>query len=235
MAPITQFDECVYAFIESGGLGMNVTVPFKNLAYQLAHIRSEQTQLAQAANCLKFKDGVIYANNFDGAGLINDLCRNYHFDLRGTSVLIMGAGGAVQGVLAPLLAQKPREVVIANRTLKRAQELAKEFQPFGTVSGCGFSDIPKHAFDFIIHATSAGHDDNLPAIPDYVFSSQSVCYDLSYGKAALPFLKLAKSHGVKWVLDGLGMLVEQAALSFQFWRGVLPETANVLKKLKKEG
>jgi len=232
LAPIRGFNHSVHEFIKEQGLGLNVTVPFKNLAYQLAHIRSEQAQLAQAANCLKFVEGVIYADNFDGLGLVRDITHNHNLRLQQSTILIIGAGGATQGILSPLLNEKPNQIILANRTEKRSLHLATAFEEDGPVMGCCFENIPRQHYDYIFHATSAGHAGETPAIADFIFSPDTVCYDINYGPAATPFLAWAKSHHVAKAIDGLGMLVEQAALSFHYWRDIMPDTLPVIKKIK---
>lgn len=226
-----QFAEAVTAFRNAGGRGLNITVPFKGEAWQLSTRRSERAERAHAVNTLVLGQNEIFGENTDGVGLIHDLRDNLDVELAGRSVLILGAGGAVRGVLTPLLAERPRRVVIANRTVAKAIELAELFADEG-LTGCGYDSVGDAPFDIIINGTAAGLSGEVPPIPATTVNRESVCYDMFYGSEPTPFLRWGAAHGVERTHDGLGMLVEQAAESFTIWRGIRPETRPVLKRLR---
>ena len=217
-------------FFNNGGKGLNVTVPFKQQACAYADRISERAKLAQAANTLSCKDGLIYADNTDGAGLTQDMEERLKWPIAGQRILILGAGGAVRGVLKPLLDRNPAEIVIANRTEAKALALADDFSVYGTVKGRNFSAL-QGSFDLIINATSASLTGKLPAVPNSIIKPQSRVYDMAYGNEDTVFIAWAKSMGAGACSDGLGMLVGQAAESFFIWRGVRPETAAVIEQL----
>jgi shikimate dehydrogenase len=230
--PLDGFVAAVLAFRDSGGRGMNVTAPFKLQAFELANERSERAQLAGAANTLKFEpDGRVLAENFDGIGLVADIARNLHMPLKGKRVLMLGAGGAVRGALLPFLAEQPAELVLANRDADKARRLATEFGRQGALRGGGYADIGSGAFDIVLNATSASLRGELPPVPPGVFSRDGLAYELAYGKGLTPFLRLAQDAGVKRLADGVGMLIEQAAEGFLWWRGVRPDTWPVIEKM----
>lgn len=226
LAPRDGFAASVAAFIAAGGRGANVTVPFKEEAYRLASRLSPRAQHAGAVNTLVFDDGIL-GDNTDGAGLVADLTRNLRCALAGKRILLVGAGGAARGVIDPLLDQTPAELVIANRTVSRAQELADRFGR--GVRACGFDalDMP---FDLVINATAASLAGELPPLSPRIFTAGTLAYDMMYGRDT-PFLAFARSHGAA-TADGLGMLVEQAAEAFYLWRGVRPDTAPVIAALR---
>jgi shikimate dehydrogenase len=229
--PLEGFKEAVLAFRAAGGRGMNVTTPFKLQAFELADDCLERAQLAGAVNAMKFEGARILADNFDGIGLVNDIQRNLGFPIRGKRVLILGAGGAARGALQPLLAQAPAVLVIANRTVHKATALAQQSAPFGPVTACGYGDLAGERFDLVANSTSASQRAELPPLPAEAFGKDCLAYDLAYGKGLTPFLRLAQGAGVTRLADGVGMLVEQAAEAFQWWRGVRPATAPVIKRL----
>jgi shikimate dehydrogenase len=236
LQPASGFDDAVRAFIRAGGLGMNVTAPFKLHAYALATERSEDAQRAGAANALKFEGDRILAQNFDGVGLVNDIQRNLGCPMRGKRVLVLGAGGAVRGALRPFLAQRPAQLVIADRTLPKAAGLVAGLDgAAGVVSACSYADLTnlptKERFDLVVNATSASLKGELPPVPATVFGADALAYELVYGKGLTPFLRLAQNAGVKRLADGVGMLAEQAAEAFEWWRGVRPDTRAVIDKL----
>jgi len=221
-------------FQANGGKGLNITVPFKQEAWQLADRLSGRAQLAGAVNTLKFEtDGLLYGDNTDGAGLVRDIVHNHGGEITDAEVLMLGAGGAARGVLEPLLEENPDCLVIANRTVDRAVALATEFKSLGNISACGFDDLAGRRFDLIINATSASLQGELPPLPDGIIDEDGWCYDMMYGAEPTVFLRWAEAHGAKKCLDGLGMLVEQAAESFQIWRGVRPDTRPVIEQLRK--
>ncbi|MBS0365817.1 MAG: shikimate dehydrogenase [Proteobacteria bacterium] len=222
----------VAEFFAGGGRGLNITLPHKIAAVDLAQQLTERAAHAAAVNTLAAQDGVILGDNTDGAGLVRDLCHNQGLTLAGSRILILGAGGATRGILAPLLELQPQGIVIANRTAERAQSLAAAFADLGTVGGTGFGQFDAQPFDLIINATSASLSGEMPPLPAAALTPDTVCYDLAYGKGDTPFVVWARQRGCRRALSGLGMLVEQAAESFELWRGVRPATAEVLAALR---
>ena len=229
--PVDGFAAAVFAFRASGGRGGNVTMPFKLEAFALATDRSERARLAGAANALKFDGDRIYAENFDGVGLVNDIQRNLGFPFEGRRVLLLGAGGAARGVLLPFLEQRPALLVIANRTVAKARALGEMFARFGNLVAGGYPDLGREAFDLVVNATSASMGAELPAVTRAAFAPDCLAYDLVYGKGMTPFLAFAREAGARRVADGVGMLVEQAAEGFEWWRGVRPETRPLIERL----
>ena len=227
LAPLDGFSRAVAEFRAAGGRGSNVTLPFKQDAFRLAARSSERARAAQAVNTLVLDGGAVFGDNTDGAGLIGDLQRNLGFDLAGKRVLLMGAGGAAQGVVSPLLDARPARLAIANRTAQKALALSQRFAP---ATGGGYAELAGEQFDLVINATSAGLSGELPAVAKTIFANDALAYDMVYGRDT-PFLRLAREAGVA-ASDGLGMLVEQAAESFLLWRGVRPDTAPVLAALR---
>jgi shikimate dehydrogenase len=225
------FKASVDAFRAAGGRGMNVTAPFKLDAFAYATKASERATQAGAVNALKFMDGEVYAENFDGLGLVRDIENNLNYPLQGKRVLLLGAGGAVRGAIMPILEKNPAALVIANRTASKAQALARQYASNGNVAGCGFDALLGQPFDVVLNATSASLTAQVPAIPASVFQPTSLAYELAYGKGLTPFLQLAKSSGVTRLADGVGMLVEQAAEGFFWWRGVRPNTEAIIKEM----
>ena len=225
------FVAAVDAFRAAGGRGMNVTTPFKVQAFELASERRPRAQLAGAANALKFDGTRVVADNFDGLGLVNDVQRNLDCALAGKHVLLLGAGGAVRGALLPLLAEQPAEVVICNRHVDKARALATEVAAAGRVAACGYDDLADRSFDVVFNATSASLVGEMPPITKAVFGDRTLAYDLVYGRGLTPFLKLAREAGASQVADGVGMLVEQAAEAFAWWRGVRPDTRDLIRTL----
>ncbi len=234
-APVDDFAGTVREFFARGGKGLNVTVPFKEQAWELADIRSARAEKAGAANTLyPDSEGSLTADNTDGAGLVRDLAGNHGVQLKGARILLLGAGGAVRGVLGPLLEQEPQALTIANRTLARAETLVTLFaeDAGGTrLSACGF-DGPDRPWDIVINGTSASLQGDLPPLSPNVIGSETVVYDMMYSVQTTVFNQWALDQGAKRVFDGLGMLVEQAAESFRIWRGVTPETASVIAELR---
>jgi shikimate dehydrogenase len=227
------FENDVAAFLASGGRGLNVTVPFKERAFALANSLSERAAAAGAVNTLIAVDDGVLGDNTDGVGLVRDLACNHRFDLRGARVLLLGAGGAVRGVLFPLLDERPGRLVIANRTPAKARALAEAVAE-GAVLGCGLDELAGQRFDLIINGTAAGLEAKVPAIPDDCLAQGGWTYDMLYGPAPTAFVAWGRDHGAARALDGLGMLVEQAAESFRLWRGVQPDTGPVIESLRAE-
>jgi shikimate dehydrogenase len=228
-----EFQDRVRQFFNEGGRGLNITLPHKISAVEIADELTPRAAHAAAVNTLAARgDGTILGDNTDGAGLVRDLCDNQGIVITHRRILIIGAGGAARGVMAPLLALSPTEIVIANRTTERAEALAKAFEKLGSTRGVGFRYISGGVFDLIINATSASLSGDIPAVPVSVVGPETVCYDMAYGKSDTPFLRWALKLGCTRALQGWGMLVEQAAESFRIWRGVRPSTAPVLAALK---
>ncbi|PKI15720.1 shikimate dehydrogenase [Colwellia sp. 12G3] len=230
LVDIDGFSNAVTDFIHQDGKGANVTVPFKEQALALSDELTERASLAGAVNTLTFKEGKIFGDNTDGEGLVQDLITN-NVSLKNSRILLLGAGGAARGVLLPLLAHMPHSIVIANRTVSKADKLCQHFADI-RLSASGYQDLEQQSFDVIINATSASLSGNLPPIPTSIIRQNVVCYDMVYGKNETPFLQWAKEHGAIKVIDGLGMLVGQAAVSFEVWRGVTPEVQPVIDKLR---
>lgn len=229
LAPIEGFADTVRALVAQGYMGANVTVPFKLEAAAMATSLTERARAAGAVNTLSFSDGGIVGDNTDGAGLVNDITRNAGVPVAGKRVLLLGAGGAARGVILPLLEQGPSELVIANRTRASADALVTQFgSPL--LRACGFDDITR-PFDIVINATSASLSGDLPPIPPETFCQETLALDMMYGNEPTVFMQFASRHGAT-VRDGLGMLVEQAAEAFTVWRGVRPETPEVLGQLR---
>jgi len=232
-----KFVESVNRFFANKGCGLNITVPFKLEAFELADVLSERAEAAGAVNTLKkMPDGKIFGDNTDGAGLLRDITHNLGWTIRNKRVLLLGAGGAVRGVIAPLLAEQPSRIVIANRTLAKAEALVKDFSVGKSAQDAKrlrASSVQIHArpFDIIINGTSASLSGDMPDLDPAILNPSACCYDMMYGAQLTPFLQWAQHHGAQ-VADGLGMLVEQAAESFYLWRGVRPETKPVMAQLR---
>ncbi|WP_175752312.1 shikimate dehydrogenase [Burkholderia ambifaria] len=232
LEPEGAFVDVVRAFAASGGKGINITAPFKLQAFAMSDECSERASLAGAANALKFEGGRILADNFDGIGLVRDIEINLGLPMAGKRVLMLGAGGAARGALLPFLAAGPAEMVIANRDVDKARALSAQVAGRGLLAACGYADlVTMGRFDLVVNATSASLAGDLPPVPPGVFSPTGAAYELAYGKRLTPFLRLARNAGVRRVADGVGMLVEQAAEAFAWWRGVRPETATVIERL----
>jgi shikimate dehydrogenase len=233
--PSERFLAALGAFLAQGGKGLNCTVPLKELAWRRADRHSERARRAQAVNALAVgEDGSLFGDNTDGAGLLRDLTVNLRLNLRGLRILLLGAGGAGRGVIHPLMMEKPARLFIANRAPERAQGLAREFSDLGAVEGGGFDALAGESFDLILNATAASLSGDLPPLPAGVLAAGGVCYDLAYGLEPTPFVRWGERAGAALSVDGLGMLVEQAAEAFFLWRGARPETVPVIDRLKRE-
>ena len=221
-------------FQAAGGQGVNITVPFKQEAFALCNEVSARAQQARAVNSLTFRaDGTRYGDNTDGVGLVRDIVHNHGGVIAQRRVLLLGAGGAARGVVGPLLAARPAQLVIVNRTPDKALELAAEFSGASVVAGCGYPALEGKSFDLIINATAASLNKELPPLPADVVAPGGWCYDMMYSAQPTIFMRWANEHGADKALDGLGMLVEQAAEAFYLWRGVRPQTAPVIAALRK--
>lgn len=228
-----QFEAAARRFFDSGGRGLNVTVPFKQDAFAFADRHSDRARRAGAVNTLSLaEDGAIEGDTTDGVGLVRDMVANLGWVVQGKRLLLIGAGGAVRGVLAPLLRERPRELLIVNRTAVRAMELAATFADLGPVEGGGLDLVGDRQFDLVVNASSAGLSGEIPALPATLLNERSCCYDMIYGPEPTPFMRWAAHHAAWAVADGLGMLVEQAAESFYIWRHVRPETRPVINAIR---
>jgi len=230
-APVDDFENSLNAFFAREGKGCNITVPFKEQAFTYAQQLTERATLAGAVNTLKLTDdGMIIGDNTDGAGLVLDL-KNNHIDLNNARILLIGAGGAARGVCGPLLAETPKQLVIANRTFPKAETLATVFSSFGNIKAVEFDDL-EGDFDLIINSTSASLNGLLPPVNDSLVRPETAIYDMMYSPEKTVFNAWASELGARVVIDGLGMLVGQAAESFAIWRDVKPTTKSVLNELR---
>lgn len=233
LAPVDQFSASFKTFLQQQGRGANVTVPFKQEAFALAEQLTPRAQRAGAVNTLwQDAQGVVHGDTTDGIGLVRDLIHNQNLSLKDKRILILGAGGAVRGVIEPILAEQPAQLVIANRTLSKAQELVPIFAEFGNLSACSFEELEGQQFDLVINGTAASLAGELPPLPDHLLAQGAACYDMMYGKEPTVFNRWALVHGAVQAIDGLGMLVEQAAEAFQIWRGVKPDSQSVIAALR---
>lgn len=227
-----EFNSSAEAFFAQGGKGLNVTVPFKLDAYHFAQILTPRAQRAGAVNTLALQnDSTILGDNTDGIGMVHDM-HNLGWELRDKRILVLGAGGAVRGVLQPLLAEYPQQVVIANRTFAKAQELEKEFHDLGNIQARSFEDLEGQQFDIVINGTSASLSGDLPPLPASLLASNACCYDMMYGSEPTVFMQWAIQQGAVNVADGLGMLVGQAAEAFYIWRHIRPEVIPVIMAMR---
>ncbi|MCE0492326.1 shikimate dehydrogenase [Pantoea sp. Mb-10] len=230
-APLDGFEQTLTAFFAAGGQGANVTLPFKQQAWALAHERTERAALSGAVNTLKIKDdGSLLGDNTDGIGLLSDLQR-LGMIKPGDRILLVGAGGAARGVILPLLATGC-SLVVVNRTAARAAELADIFRHGGTIAACGFADLGDQTFDLVINATSSGVDGAVPPLAETLITPETRCYDMFYQPTLTPFLTWCQQAGSQHLADGVGMLVGQAAHAFSLWHGVMPDITPVISKLK---
>lgn len=227
-----QFEGALAEFQKLGGKGLNITVPFKEDAWQAVEAMSTRAEKAGAVNTIWFEKGKRQGDNTDGIGLVRDLLEN-EIKLKDKRLLILGAGGAVRGILDPILQQEPSSVLIANRTPERAETLVRRFSEYSNLDFCGLSQLDRQGnFDVVINGISAGLSGEQPELPEDIVVEGGCCYDMVYGNVDTPFVSWAKQHGAGMALDGLGMLVEQAAESFMIWRGVRPKTKPVIEMLR---
>jgi len=225
------FNQAVTDFAASGGRGLNITVPFKQDAWQLATLRSERAERAGAVNTLSWINAQWQGDNTDGVGLLRDLTQNNNIDIKDKRLLVLGAGGAVRGVLAPLLAEQPESIIIANRTVTKAETLTELFSDSGNVQASSYEDL-SGSFDLVINGTAASLQGGLPPVPEHCIALATDCYDMMYAAEPTPFMSWATQLGANKCMDGLGMLVEQAAESFFIWRQVRPDTQPVINAVR---
>jgi shikimate dehydrogenase len=232
--PESEFEQAATEFFHHGGKGLNITAPFKLDAYSYAARLTQRARRAGAVNTLALQtDGTILGDNTDGIGMIHDM-HNLGWDLRNKRILILGAGGAVRGILQPLLEQEPAQVVIANRTLHKAEQLAKGFHDAGDIQPVIYEALAGKTFDVVINGTSASLNDELPPLPDGLLANGACCYDMMYGAEPTIFLQWALTHGATHTADGLGMLVGQAAEAFYVWRQIRPEVVPVINAIRRQ-
>lgn len=232
LAPLDDFAGTLHGFLRDGQ-GANVTVPFKEQAWALVDQRSAEAEAAGAVNTvMRLADGRLFGDNTDGRGLLQDLQVNQGVTLQGLRILLLGAGGAARGAILPLLQAQPAQLCVVNRTVEKAEQLAAHFIGQGPISAAGFDWI-EEPVDLIINATSASLGGEVPGIsPKLIEPSHTLCYDMMYGRETTAFNRWAADHGAARCIDGLGMLVEQAAEAFALWRGIRPQTASILRKLR---
>jgi len=230
-APLDGFSNTIQRLRNEGYKGCNITVPFKHEAYKLANEHSGRARAAHAVNTFLFQDDIILGDNTDGVGLVTDIEQNLHCKFLFKRVLLMGAGGAAHGVIWHLF-NAGAAIIIANRSMDKAEQLAAEFEGYGTVFAKSYEALAGQQFDIVINATSSSLTDSLPPLPNGLFKPGALAYDMMYGKQT-PFLRFAQEQGADQLADGLGMLVEQAAVAFHKWRGVSPNTAPVIAQLRK--
>jgi len=229
-----EFIRCAQDFFAQGGKGLNITVPFKMDAYGFAQKLTARAERAGAVNTLALlSDGTILGDNTDGIGMLHDM-HNLGWELEGKRILILGAGGAVRGVLQPLLEEHPAQIIIANRTLSKAEELARQFQDLGNVQARSFEQLAGESFNLVINGTSASLQGEIPPLPDNLFAVNAYCYDMMYSAEPTVFLQWAKEKGASQLADGLGMLVGQAAEAFYLWRHIRPEVVPVITSLRRQ-
>jgi shikimate dehydrogenase len=235
LVPAEQFEVAVKEFFAKGGRGLNCTVPLKELAWMYANKKTERAELSKAVNTLALQDdGSILGDNTDGIGLVTDLKKNNAVQLKDKRILILGAGGASRGIVGPIQDELPESITIANRTVEKARNLVAEFAHKGPIVACGYEDLAGLSFDLIINATSASLTDDLPPLAANILKDQGCCYDLAYANKPTPFVRWARDQGALKSLDGLGMLIEQAAEAFYLWRGVRPASAELIQLLEAE-
>lgn len=229
-----EFEKAAQDFFAQGGKGLNITVPFKLNAFEFAQKRTPRAERAGAVNTLALLgNGTILGDNTDGIGMIHDM-HNLGWEIEGKRVLILGAGGAVRGILQPLLEEQPARVTISNRTFSKAEELAKNFLDLGDIQAKAFEQLQNDNFDIVINGTSASLHGELPPLPEKLLAANASCYDMMYGAEPTVFLQWAKNHGATQIADGLGMLIGQAAEAFYLWRQIRPEVVPVITSLRRQ-
>ncbi len=229
--PIGRFKETIDKFRADGAMGLNITTPFKLDAFEYVDELSDGAKAAGAVNCMKFDADRVLGQNYDGVGLVRDIVENLGYTMKDRRVLLLGAGGATRGLIRPFLGESPAQFVIVNRTVSKAEELADMFSDLGTVETSGYADLKDDAFDIVINATSASLRGEMPDLRAEAFGAGCLAYELSYAKGLTPFLQLAQTAGAGQLADGVGMLVEQAAEAFAWWRGMRPSTQKVIGEI----
>lgn len=233
LVAVSEFASAARAFFEAGGKGLNITQPFKLDAYEYADKLTRGARQAGAVNTLIMgEDGTVLGETTDGVGMVRDIMINQAWQMADKRILLLGAGGAVRGVLGPILAERPQQLTVANRTPLKAEQLARGFAAEGNIAGCGFDDLEGQEFDLVINGTSASLAGEMPPLPDGLLAPAAYCYDMMYGAEPTVFLAWARQQGAAGWVDGLGMLVEQAAESFMLWRAVRPDTATVIADMR---
>jgi shikimate dehydrogenase len=230
-APLEGFAATIDRLRSEGFRGVNITAPFKLNAFDYANDRSQRAQQAGAANAMRFDGDIAAAENFDGVGLVRDIEANLQFEIKDKRVLILGAGGATRGALSPILAARAVSVTLTNRDVDKAAQLVADVAPRAPIRVCHYSNLQDESFDLILNATSSSLFADCPDVPAAAFRRCSLAYDLTYGKGMTPFLALANKSGAASVADGVGMLVEQAAEAFYWWRGVRPDTREAIETI----
>lgn len=226
--PIGQFAEKAEELLDEGYKGCNITLPFKLDAYKFADKLTERARSCGAVNTLVFGNKIL-GDNTDGIGFVTDITSRLGFNITNASILVLGAGGGVRGLLPSLLEQNPKWIAVANRTLERAQTLADVFG----IDAIAYEATAAEHFDLVINATSTSLSNIAPPVPESVFGEVTLAYDLVYGAEPTPFMELAKKGGAKKVADGLGMLIEQAAESYADWRGTRPDTSKTYDLIRR--
>ena len=232
LAPLDGFSDSVRSFIAAGGKGANVTVPFKQEAYDLATCLTPRAELAGAVNTLVFGENEIVGDNTDGYGMLRDITVNLGCPVAGKNILLLGAGGAARGVIGPLLEEKPSALTVANRTLAKAEALQQQFAHLGPIAACSYDALAGQCFDMVIDGTSTSLNATMPPLPDGLFAPGSLAYTMMYGQSGSPFRTFAEAQGAERFSEGLGMLVEQAAEAFYVWRGIRPDGKPVMDWLQ---
>ena len=230
--PEDNFQDYLDSFFIQSGKGLNVTVPFKEEAYSICDVLTERAEQSASVNTIWMNNNQIYGDTTDGQGLINDLKNNHQLNLNSKQILVLGAGGSVKAILPPLVQQNPAQIVIANRTIDRAERLVEKFSGNTSIEAVSYNNLSENKFDVLINGTSLSLAGKLPPIPNNILKEHACCYDLMYSSEPTVFMRWAKEQGAAKILDGLGMLVEQAAEGFFIWHGVKPETAPVLNALR---
>ncbi|MEO1889955.1 MAG: shikimate dehydrogenase [Cycloclasticus sp.] len=227
------FDKTIADFFKANGKGVNCTVPLKELAFEKVDSLTERAKFSGAVNTIKLlDDGSLLGDNTDGVGLLSDLCEHLDLSLAGKRILVLGAGGAARGILGPLLEAKPSCLCLANRTVSKAQTMQQLFVPIGDIQSSSYEALAGQQFDLIINATSASLTGDLPPLAKGLLAINGVCYDLAYSQQPTAFVRWGEEQGASLSIDGLGMLVEQAAHAFNVWRGVMPDTLAVRASLR---
>jgi shikimate dehydrogenase len=230
-----ELETAIRGFAAAGGKGMNVTVPHKQAAYELCNELGPEAKKARAVNTISFPaEGRIRGDNTDGIGFMRDLTETLEEPVEGRRVLVLGAGGAARGILQPLIEASPAALILANRTIERAQTMITEIDATESLSASTFEALnDEPAFDIVVNATSAGLRGEEPPFPSACVGPDTLCYDLAYSLKDTPFVVWSRANGAREAVQGWGMLVEQAAESFFIWRGVRPDTAPILEHMRR--